>query len=365
MDIAVIGGGAFGMMTTIKLAELGQTVSLFERLPALMRAASFNANRLHLGFHYPRHDETARQCALGFKKFRGQFEGAVLAGISNTYFIASEGSLVSPSEFLAFCARMGHRYEILDLERFQPAVKKVDLGVITEEVMYDAAILHRLMTERLQRSGVSIRVGSEVIDIRRVGNGQFEILTKQAGGARFDAVVNCCYADINRLTARLGHRVETRQFEYVAVPTIELDWPTPASITVLDGPFLSLLPLGKAGHYLLYHVRHAVIAQDQGKMLDPRWLEPQTSPFASLNQRRWFEAQRESCCEFIPALRSARLQGFLQGPRMVLAGREDTDARPSIVTAHEPGYVTVFAGKIDHCTWVAEEVASRLGLAPV
>ena len=46
MDIAIIGGGVFGVMTAIKLAETGQAVTLFERLPGLMQGASINANRV-------------------------------------------------------------------------------------------------------------------------------------------------------------------------------------------------------------------------------------------------------------------------------------------------------------------------------
>ncbi len=61
MRIAVIGGGVFGTMIAIRLAELGPSVSLLERLPALMQGTSSLANRLHFGFHYPRDEETARQ----------------------------------------------------------------------------------------------------------------------------------------------------------------------------------------------------------------------------------------------------------------------------------------------------------------
>jgi hypothetical protein len=49
---------------------------------------------------------------------------------------------------------------------------------------------------------------------------------------------------------------------------------------------------------------------------------------------------------------------------VVLADREDTDAPPSIFTAHEPGYVTALAGKLDHSMWVADEVARILGCLP-
>ena len=44
MNIAVVGGGAFGMMAAIRLAEMGEAVSLFERLPGLMEGVSSNAN---------------------------------------------------------------------------------------------------------------------------------------------------------------------------------------------------------------------------------------------------------------------------------------------------------------------------------
>jgi hypothetical protein len=60
-------------------------------------------------------------------------------------------------------------------------------------------------------------------------------------------------------------------------------------------------------------------------------------------------------------LRTCRLKSFVQGPRRVLAKSDATNARPSIVTDHEPGYLSVFSGKIDHSVWVADEVASRFG----
>ena len=360
MKIAVIGGGVFGAVTAARLAELGETVSLFERLSSLMQGTTSVANRLHRGFHYPRHEETARQCVRGFTSFREAFWEAILPGVFNAYFIAREGSLTSPSNFLEFCHRMNLPYRQIEPDAFQPAVKNVALGVITEEVMYDPAALYRLVTERLRCSRVEARTGSEVVEIRRDGHG-FEVLTKTGSSTDFDAVVNCCYANGNRLTARLGHRIETPQYEYVAAPIIELDLPQLVSISILDGPFMCLLPFGRAGQYLLYHVDHGVIAQHKAPFLDRGWLDPEGSPFASVNKREWFAAQLASCCEFIPALRKCRLKGFVQGPRMLLADSEDTDARPSIVTQHEERYISVFSGKVDHSVWVAEEISSRLG----
>jgi hypothetical protein len=74
----------------------------------------------------------------------------------------------------------------------------------------------------------------------------------------------------------------------------------------------------------------------------------------------WYEAKLASCCEFIPALRASRLKCFVQGPRRVLANSDTT--RPSFVTEHEPGYLSVFSGKVDHSVWLADEIAERWAL---
>lgn len=361
MNVAVIGGGVFGSLTALELATAGHAVTLFERNQGLMEGASHNnQNRLHLGFHYPRDDETAQQCRRGFSRFLEEFSPCVLGNFTNAYFLASEGSLTTPAAFLAFCARHQLEHRAVDLAAFRPRVQGVDLGVLTGEVVYDSGLLRGLIANRLRRSRVLLRLGATIGGIARRGSLGFELAL--GGGRRevFDGVVNCTYAANNLLTQKLGHPVETRQYEYTAVAIISLDWPLPTGITILDGPFMTVLPFGRTGRYLLYHVRHMVIARDESPLLDPSWLDASTSPFAAVDKQAWFARLVESCGEFVPDLRGARLEGILQGPRMVLAGREDTDARPSIVTAHEPGYLTVFSGKIDHCVRAAEEVAATL-----
>jgi glycine/D-amino acid oxidase-like deaminating enzyme len=363
MRIAVIGGGIFGTMIAIRLAEFGHSVSLLERLPALLQGTSSVANRVHRGYHYPRDKETARQCKRGSAKFAKEFPGAILPGLFNAYFIAREGSLTSPADFLAICQRMQLPYERVDPKRFAPRVNNVALRIMTEEVMYDPAILERLLQQRLQRAAVEVRTGSEVTDIRRAGQA-FQVGINGNRAEAFDAVINSCYANGNWLTARLGHSVEASRYEYVAAAVVELDLPQPVSISVLDGPFMCLLPLGREGRYILYHVDHSVIARVETEFMDRRWLDPATSPFAAVNKQAWYEAKLASCCEFIPALRASRLDYFIQGPRRVLANSDSTDARPSFVTEHEPGYISVFSGKIDHSVWVADEIAARLGGQP-
>lgn len=362
-SVAIIGCGAFGAMAALRLAAKGAAVAIFERRERPLMGASYNnQNRLHLGFHYPRDDETARQSIRGFERFRQEFAPCILGEFPNAYFIASEGSLVTPEQYLAFCTRMGLRFERIDPAQFDPVVKGVDLGVLTDEVVYDSAILADLMLDRLHAANIEPRFNARVNQIERRGSA-YRLTVDGAPPRDFDAVVNCTYAEVNTLTAQLGHAVPDYQYEYTMVPIIEWDRP-PVGVSVMDGPFMTVLPFGQTGTYLLYHVAHSVIAEHVGPHMPDAWRNKASAPARAVDGADKFEQIRQACTRFVPALATARLKGFLEGPRMVLAHRHSTDTRPSIVRQHEPGYITAFTGKIDHCMWVADEVADALTGGP-
>lgn len=362
-SIAVIGCGIFGAMTALRLSEKGATTAVFEKQNAPLRGASFNnQNRLHLGFHYPRDDETARQCIRGFQRFRDEFPDCVLDGFTNAYFIATEGSFVTPEQYLAFCQRMGLSHETVDLANFSPPVNQVAVGVTCNEVVYDCEILRRLVLDRLSCASIRPNFGQAVTRISRDG-ARFLLEAEGRMHGPFDAVVNCTYADVNRLTEQLGHVTPKRQFEYTMVPILEWDRP-PVGITVMDGPFMTVLPFGRTGKFLLYHVAHTVVERFIGDQMPETWFDPATAPSSRVDPQTLFERMRETCSAFVPDLARARLAGFLQGPRVVLANRDSTDARPSIIQRHEDRYISVFTGKIDHCMWVADDVANILMSAP-
>ena len=61
----------------------------------------------------------------------------------------------------------------------------------------------------------------------------------------------------------------------------------PASITIMDGPFVSLMPLGFAGRYLLLHVDHSVVARSTQPLMDLARKKRETSPFATMDIDAW------------------------------------------------------------------------------
>ena len=356
-SIAIIGGGIFGALNALKLNESGHDVTVLERSEDLLMGASFNnQNRLHLGFHYPRDDETARQCIRGYDSFKKTFSSSILSDFQNAYFISSKGSNTSPEEYIKFCKRHSLPYKRIELNSFYPKVNNVDLGLMCGESVYDCAILRTLIIGMLKEQNIKILYNSNVDHIER-NNGKYSLIFNSKKKKSYDIIINCTYADINRLTENLFPDITKKQYEYTMVPIIEWDH-DPLGITIMDGSFMTILPFGKTGKFLLYHVEHTVIEKSVSYQMPLKWISNKTSPNNIVNHRKLFNNMLNDCIEFVPDLINSKRVGFLHGSRMVLDKQEESDARPSIVEEHETGYITVFSGKIDHSIWVADEISN-------
>lgn len=359
--VAVIGAGYFGCNVALSLAEAGYKVVVLERLPEIIHATSrHNTNRVHQGFHYPRDLRTAIECRERYGRFETVFAPAIRSDIPNFYFIANDGSRTAPDAFLNFCEQAGLSYSRIQAGSRAPVVDGCSLGIVTSETICDPDIVRRIVLERMAQCP-QLKVARETTATTIVKRASgFQLTTEGAfPSLACDVVVNCSYADINRLTVQLGHDVAQHQFEYTVVPIIEADLPT-AAVTVMDGPFVTLFPYDRPRRFLLYHVRHSVIASEVARTVKHEWLDRATSPFAALDPAAFFDTLRSNAAQFVPGLAAATCQGFLAAPRMVLANHEADDSRPSMVQDYGDGYLTVFSGKIDRSLDIADSVRDRV-----
>jgi len=360
----VVGAGIFGCSMAITLSYLGYEVVLVERLPKILYSTTRNnTNRVHLGFHYPRDFATANMCKENFKHFVNFCPEAIVRDFPNAYCIATEGSQTLADDYLEFCKSLNLPYEMIDFDTYHTEIRQCDLGLISDEVVVDIDILRNVILEILQkRENIRILCNTEVIKIEKKAS-EYELTSIQKTIWRSDIVVNCSYANSNHLTQQLGHDIVKQQFEYTIVPIVELDLPR-QGITVMDGPFFGLLPYSQQpGKYTLYHVEHSVIATEVRELLNPDWLQRETAPYSKIDQEALFKRLKMACSEFVPALAQAKLLGFLNGPRMVLANHDDDDARPSILHNYGDGYFTVFSGKLDHFFSMSESICDALGVS--
>lgn len=360
--VAVIGAGVFGCNVALVIANAGYEVVLLERLPdIIMGTSKNNTNRVHQGFHYPRDMQTAIECRDNYSRFETEFREALLDNYSNIYCIAEKKSLTSKEEFIKFCDVLDLSYSVIDLNCFSVKIEGCNFAISCRETIIDSDILRDILRSKIiNNKRVTLSCNTEVAAIKKSSH-QYELsfLSETQPKQSFDAVVNCSYANINTLTEQLGYEVREEQYEYTVVPIISLDLP-PTSITIMDGPFMTIFPYGKTKQFLLYHVDYSVIKTEITKTLNRDWLDPHKSPLSNIDQHKHFEKFLTACTDYMPALADAKLCGYLQSPRMVLPQHEQDDARPSFVTDYGEGYFTIFSGKIDRSLSIADLICLKL-----
>jgi hypothetical protein len=358
INVVVIGCGIFGAEIALKVSNIGLSVKIFEANDDILLGASMNnQNRLHLGFHYPRDIETGIQSIRGFDLFKNKYEKCIQSNFLNTYFIASNNSLTDMDEYLIFCKELGVPFKNINSEDLPIKLEGVGRGISCNEVVYDCEILRDIVQENIKKNNIDISLKSRVEEISK-NDDLFTLKTTSGEEVDADVVINATYGASNYLTEQLGILVPERQYEYTVVPIIELDIDK-IGITIMDGPFLTILPFGKTNKFLLYHVDLSVIDSEVNTKLNLEWLSKKTSPLSKINKEDYFNMMIDECKNFIPVLQKSKLIDFLEGPRMVLPRRDDSDERPSLITDTNY-YIEVFSGKIDHSIWIAEEISKGL-----
>jgi hypothetical protein len=357
-DVIVVGGGVFGCLSAIEIAKKGLSVKLLEKNADLMLAATLNnQNRLHLGYHYPRDVETAVQCQRGFKDFYRKYKNCILDGFDNAYFVSAENSKVNFAAYAEFCERASLPFRKLDLSEFGEPVRNVEGGILTDEVIYDSKLLRAEVLHELLQNDVEVRCGLNAYGIKETSTG-FEV---DCGTERLSAraIVNCTYANFNSFNKALGLPVRKLQYELTVVPVIR--WrrgKPPIGVTVMDGAFFTVLPFGKSGNYLLYHVKHTVCEAVVGETYPQEWSQPK-SIVDEIEARRIFGDMVDASSYWLPSIRDADFVDHLATVRVVFANSDDTDRRPSLIEKQQTAapFYSIFSGKIDHSIWVSRDVA--------
>ena len=95
MNIAVIGGGIFGIAAAIILGN-DHNVQLFEKNDDILKSASgSNQYRVHRGYHYPRSPETVTGIIKSENSFKEIFSEAIVNDYEHFYCISKKNSLTS------------------------------------------------------------------------------------------------------------------------------------------------------------------------------------------------------------------------------------------------------------------------------
>lgn len=354
-QILIIGGGVFGLSAAIVLGEAGYSVTLVEQRNDIMLEASLvNQNRVHLGYHYPRSTSTAEESLAGLQSFKEFYGDAIYDTFDKYYAIAKKGSHVNVNEFEKFCRDID-----LPLKEAWPEdgvlnKEMVETCWLTPEPIFDYHKLKQIIIYRIQRTR-NIRVirNTKPIAYEKISDGSFKVQLTNGYKLHVDFILNSTYAGIpdfansNRLEPIKG------KFQLCVMPILDTTYQfkKPFGITVMDGPFCSIMPKGfNKQHFILYHVVHSVIQQHVG------YHSVDWSPIDGFVELDIMELSKI----YYPILDKMTLRDSWITTRIVLPDQELDDARPTKLIKHDEDVYSIFSGKLTTCVDAAYSVLTLL-----
>jgi len=349
IDAIIVGGGMFGCSLARQLRQHLDRVVLLERESDLLqRASRRNQARVHAGYHYPRSLLTALRSRVNFPRFVHDFRDCLDE--------STQLSRVGVQQFEAFCERIGSPLEPAP-ERisrlFDPRLIRRVYAV--EEVAFDAVKLKQRLRDELDRLGVDIHLSCEVQAILRDGDGLSVVATRHGLGQRLRGryVFNCTYASLNEVLASSGLPTIPLKYELAEMALVELGSELKGlGITIVDGPYFSLMPYPSLGCHTLSHVRYTP---------HRAWSEGKPSQAEAVPASH-FPQMIHDVARYLPAIAHARYRDSLWEVKAVLPSSEESDSRPILFRVDHglPNLVCVLGGKIDNVYDVLEEIDQRV-----
>jgi glycine/D-amino acid oxidase-like deaminating enzyme len=361
-DAVIIGGGFYGAAISIYLAKQRglQRILLIERETALLTRASYNNQaRVHNGYHYPRSFTTAYRSRVNLPKFVRDWPEAVKQDFTKLYAIARRNSKVTGKQFERFCRDIGASVKPVEpalRALFEPRL--IEDVFMVQEYAFDSTKLADWARRELRENGVQLRLDTRVTALSP-GSDNSLLVSMQAGHGAEEQVrcryaFNCTYSGLNQFGGsfpgtRTGLKHEVTEMALMQVPPALKE----LGITIMDGPFFSMMPFPARGLHTLSHVRYTPHLHWQD--------EPGIDPYLKLAQYdRQSRADRmvRDVSRYLPAVLKARHVDSLFEVKTVLVKNEGDDGRPILFEKHPelPGCYSVLGGKIDNIYDVLEKL---------
>ena len=257
-DKIIIGAGLYGLYSAERCGRRGERVLVLEYDEAAFKRATYiNQARVHMGYHYPRSYATAIKSAGYFKRFNEDYGFSILTKFDQVYATSSHFSWSDAEQFKKFYADANIRCDEMPVNRYFKD-ELCDGAFLTEEYTYDAKILKDYFLEKIAKyPTVEIKYNARISSIEKISD-KYEITLNDTGrGKKYLSpfVLNATYASINQINQLLGFDNIAIKYELCEIILCNVnDKLKDTGLTVMDGPFFSIMPFGKTGYHSLTSV---------------------------------------------------------------------------------------------------------------
>ena len=360
-DKIIIGAGLYGLYSAEYCGKKGENILVLEcDDQAFPRATYINQARVHMGYHYPRSISTAVKSRNYFDRFCEDYPDSIKADFKKIYATSANFSWTDKDQFIKFCKDSNIPcVSIEPTTYFKPGM--CDGTFETLEYTYDWQILRDGILAEIEKvkNNVTIRYNSRIVAIDKLETVWRITL---ADGQCFEApfVLNSTYASVNQVNTLAGFETFPIKYELCEIILCKInDNLRDVGITVMDGPFFSIMPFGKTGLHSLTSVTFTphVTCYDKLPEFDcQQGIEDYCSP-QHLGNCNNCPHRPESAWGYMSQLARKYLKeefGFeyshsLFSMKPILKLSEIDDSRPTLVKqfSTNPTFVSVLSGKIN------------------
>lgn len=359
-DKIIIGAGIYGLYAALFCGKKGENVIVLEKeSEPFKRATYINQARVHMGYHYPRSYSTAIKSAGYFERFNKDYSFSILSEFDQVYATSSNFSWTNAEQFKKFCQDANIMCDEVATSKYFNR-DMCDGCFLTKEYTYDAQILKKYFLDEIAKlNNITIKYNVNIDKINKLTD-VYEIITDQNEKITSGYVLNATYAGVNQILNKLGYeqfkiKYELCEIILCSVPEHFKD----VGITVMDGPFFSIMPFGKTGYHSLTSVTFTPHKTSYDSLPTFKCQEKSNGFCTKENLGNCNEcpAKPESAWTYMSNLARKYLKpeyGFkyeksLYSMKPILKASEIDDSRPTVIKqfSTNPTFVSVLSGKIN------------------
>lgn len=359
-DKIIIGAGLYGLYASLFCAKKGENILVIEHDPqAFSRASYINQARVHMGYHYPRSYSTAKKSADYYDRFIEDYHFCIHNSFDKIYAISKHFSWTNATQFKKFCTDTDILCKPINVSDFFKE-EFCEGAFLSQECTYDAQILKNHLLEELQKyPNAQIHYNTHITKAERAEN-IYKLTTNQGDEFSTEFVLNTTYASINQVLKIFGEEPLNIKYELCEVILCKVsDNLKNVGITMMDGPFFSLMPFGQTGYHSLTAVNYTPHKTSRSFLpkFDCQERSNNTCSPEKLGNCNSCIAKPKTSWPFMAALAKKYLNEnisleyveSLYSVKPILQASEVDDSRPTVIKefSSSPKLVSVLSGKIN------------------
>lgn len=360
-DYFIIGGGIFGCYAATFLAEKGARVCLVEKETELFQKASIvNQARLHGGYHYPRSVATAALSDAHKARFTVDHRQFVNSSFQKFYGIDRAGSFTDAGQFERFCQFLSIKcnrikeHPLFNFDRLEALYE-------TEEHSFDPLLIAEFYRRKIESNpAIHLLKNARILEAGKAG--KFWEITINHNSAIINhqspTIINATYSGINSINQIFGVRQLDLMHEIAEMAFVKSARFSNHGLTVMDGPFGSIMPYGLSGLLSLSSVAytHHAISRDNLPTFNCQQINKNCTPDFIFNCNNCPAKPRSNAQKMLAQMRPyfSELVDFqLVESRFTIKTKLKSshidDGRPTEISLlnKEPDFWCLFSGKIN------------------